>query len=253
MSADVVDAGPAGARPAGAGPAGAGPAGAGAAAQRRVPVHEGGEDVAGWAGAVMRWLRVGARLVLVNVLAVLGTLLGGVVLGVLPALAAAASVLAAVTAGEPPESVGRAFWAEYRAGFRRANRLGWPLLVVGALLAADALALPALASATGSTGPAAVAAAGLLALGAGLLVVGAWFLAVLRRYDEPFGRTWRFLLLAPPTSPGTALAVLVTLGALTFAGWHLTALVPLLGVSGAVLLTGVLVDRRLDAIDATGR
>ena len=222
-------------------------------ARRRVLVHEGGEDVGGWAGAVMRWLRVAARLVAVNVLALLGTLLGGVVLGVLPALAAAATVLGAVAAGEPPESVWRAFWAEYRAGFRRANRLGWPLLVVGAVLVADALALPVLASATGSTGPAAVAAAGLLALGAGLLVVGAWFLAVLRRYDEPFGRTWRFLLLAPPTSPGTAVAVLVTLGALAFAGWHLTVLVPLVGVAAGVLLTGVLVDRRLDAIDATGR
>lgn len=222
-------------------------------ARRRVPVHEGGEDVGGWAGAVMRWLRVAARLVAVNLLVLVGTLLGGVVLGLLPALAAAATVLGAVAAGEPPESVWRAFWSEYRAGFRRANRLGWPLLVVGAVLIADALALPVLASATGSTGPAAVAAAGLLALGAALLVVGAWFLAVLRRYDEPFGRTWRFLLLAPPTSPGTALAVLVTLGALAFTGWHLTFLVPLVGVSAAVLLTGVLVDRRLDAIDATGR
>jgi len=222
-------------------------------ARRRVLVHEGGEDVGGWAGAVMRWLRVAARLVAVNLLVVAGTLLGGVVLGVLPALATAATVLGAVAAGEPPESVWRAFWTAYRAGFRRANRLGWPLLLVGAVLVADALALPVLASATGSTGPAAVAAAGLLGLGAGLLVVGAWFLAVLRRYDEPFGRTWRFLLLAPAASPGTALAVLVTLGALAFAGWHLTFLVPLAGVSAAVLLSGVLVDRRLDAIDATAR
>lgn len=239
--------------PVGAGPVGAGPVPGVPEVRRRVPVHEGGDDVGGWAGALMRWLRVAARLVAVNALTALGTLLGGVVLGVLPALAAAATVLGAVAAGEPPESVWRAFWAEYRAGFRRANRLGWPLLVVGAVLVADALALPVLASATGSTGPAAVAAAGLLALGAGLLVVGAWFLAVLRRYDEPFGRTWRFLLLAPPTSPGTALAVLVTLGALAFAGWHLTVLVPLVGVSAAVLLTGILVDRRLDAIDVTGR
>jgi len=216
-----------------------------------VLVQEGGEDVGGWAGTVMRWLRLAARLVAVNLLAVLGVLLGGVVLGVLPALAAAATVLGAVAAGEGPESVRRAFWSAYRSGFRRANRLGWPLLAVGALLAADALALPVLASATGSTGPAAVAAAGLLALGAGLLVVGAWFLAVLRRYDEPFGRTWRFLLLAPPASPGTALGVLVTLGALAFTCWHLTALLPLAGLSAAVLLTGVLVDHRLDAIDAT--
>jgi len=225
------------------GPAGTRPA--------RLTVHEGGDDVTGWAGAVMRWLRVAVRLVAGNALVLLGTLRGGVVLGVLPALSAAGTVLAATAAGDPPDSLWQAYWSAYRAGFRRANRLGWPLLVVAALLGADALTLPLLASATGSTGPAAVAAAGLVVLGAGLLVVGAWFLAVLRRYDEPFGRTWRFLLLAPAASPGTALAVLVTLAALALVGWHLTVLVPLAGVSAAVLLTGVVVDRRLDRIDAT--
>lgn len=216
----------------------------------RVPVHEGGEDVGGWAGAVMRWLRVAVRLVEVNLLVLLGTLLGGVLLGALPALVAGGTVLAAVAAGDPPESVRRAFWAEYRTGFRRANRLGWPLLAAGVVVVADGLALPVLASATGSVELAAVAGAGLLALGGVLVLLGAWFVPVLRRYDEPFGRTWRFLVLAPLTSPGTALAVLVTLGALAFTGWHLTVLLPLVGVAAGLLLTGVLVDRRLDTIDA---
>ena len=217
----------------------------------RVPVHEGGEDVGGWAGAVMRWLRVAVRLVEVNLLVLLGTLAGAVLLGVLPALGAGGSVLAAVAAGDPPESVWRAFWTSYRADFRRLNRLGSPLLVATVLLAADALALPYLAASTGSTGAAAVAAAGLLLLGAAVLVLGAWFVPVTRRYDEPFGRTWRFLVLAPPTSPGTALAVLVTLGAIGFVGWHLTVLLPLVGVAAALLLTGVVVDRRLDRIEET--
>jgi uncharacterized membrane protein YesL len=222
-----------------------------AATTARVPVHDGGEDVPGWAGAVMRWLRVTVRVVAVNVLALLGTLLGGVVLGALPALGAAGGVLAATAAGEPPESVWRAFWSAYRAGFRRLNRLGAPLLVAVVLLGADALALPVLAAATGSTGPAAVSAAGLLLLGVAVLVLGAWFFPVVRRYDEPFGRTWRFLVLAPLTSPGTTVAVLVTLGALGLVGWHLSVLLPLAGVAGALLLTGVVVDRRLDRIDAS--
>ncbi len=221
-------------------------------AARRVPVHQGGDDVPGWAGALMRWLRAGTRLVAVNVLVLLGTLLGGVLLGVLPALGAAGSVLAATAAGAAPESVWRAFWPAYRAGFRRLNRLGAPLLVAGVLLTADALALPALAAAAGS-GPAAVAATGVLLLGAGVLVLGAWFLPVARRYDEPFGRTWRFLVLAPLTSPGTSLAVLVTLAALGFAAWHLTVLLPLAAVAAAVLLTGLVVDHRLDRLDATPR
>jgi uncharacterized membrane protein YesL len=216
----------------------------------RVPVHEGGEDVGGWAGAVMRWLRAAVRLVEVNLLVLLGTLRGAVLLGALPALVAGGTVLAAVAAGDPPESVRRAFWATYRVERRRANRLGWPLLVAAVLLVADALALPVLAAGTGSTDLAAVAAAGLLVLGGGVLVLGAWFVPVLRRYDEPFGRTWRFLVLAPLTSPGTALAVLVTLAALAFTAWHLSVLVPLVGVAAGLLLTGVVVDRRLDRIDA---
>lgn len=217
----------------------------------RVPVHDGGEDVPGWAGAVMRWLRAAARVVAVNVLALLGTLLGGVLLGALPALGAAGVVLAATAAGDPPESVWRSFWSAYRTDFRRLNRLGAPLLVAVVLLVADALALPVLAEATGSTGPAAVAAAGLLLLGAAVLVLGAWFFPVARRYDEPFGRTWRFLVLAPLTSPGTTVSVLVTLGALGLVGWHLTVLLPLAGAAAGLLLTGVVVDRRLDRIDAT--
>lgn len=222
-----------------------------AATSARVPVHDGGEDVPGWAGAVMRWLRVVARVVAVNLLVLLGTLLGGVLLGVLPALGAAGRVLAATAAGDSPDSVPRAFWSAYRADFRRLNRLGWPLLAATVLLAADALALPRLAAATGSTGPAAVAAAGLLLLGAAVLVLGAWFLPVVRRYDEPFGRTWRFLLLAPPTSPGTTVAVLVTLAAVGLVAWHLTVLLPLGAAAVAVLLTGVVVDRRLDRVDAS--
>jgi uncharacterized membrane protein YesL len=226
-----------------------------ATAPARVSVHDGGEDVPGWAGAVMRWLREGVRIVAVNLLAVAGTLLGGVLLGVLPALAAAQGVLAASAAGDPPASTWRAFWSAYRRGFRRVNRLGAPLLVAGVVLAADVLALPVLAegsagSGAAGTGAAAVAAAGVLLLGGAVLVLGAWFLPVVRRYDESFGRTWRFLLLAPLSSPGTSLAVLVTLGAVGFVGWHLTALLPLAGVAVALLLTCLVVDRRLDTIDA---
>lgn len=215
----------------------------------RLTVHDGGDDVPGWAGAVMRWLRAGTRVVAVNLLTVLGTAAGLVVLGALPALGAASTVLAATAAGEPPESLWRSYWAAYRAGFGRLNRLGAPLLAAGALLAADVLALPAVAAGAGP-GPAAVLSAGVLLLAVGTLVLGAWFLAVTRRYDEGFGRTWRFLLLAPLSALGTSTAVLVTLAAVAFVAWHLTALVPLVAVSAAVGLTGLVVDRRLDRVDA---
>ena len=83
--------------------------------------------VDGWAGRVMVFLRVGTQLVAVNVLVVLGTLLGAVVLGTYPALAAGGGLLARLVSGSPSEHLWREFWSAYRAGFRRLNVLGAPL------------------------------------------------------------------------------------------------------------------------------
>ena len=203
--------------------------------------------IGGWAGRVMVFLRVGAQLVAVNLLVVLGTLAGGVLLGVYPALGAGGTLLARLAAGSASEHLLREFWAEYRAGFRRLNVLGAPLTVGAVLLVLDASVLAA-----ASAGPVKAAlVVGVVALTAYLLVALATLLPVARRYDDvPAARTWRFVAVAPLLSPLTSLAVLVVLAVLAVTFTYVTVLLPLVGLSVPLLATGWLVDQRLTTLDA---
>ncbi|MFC8193121.1 YesL family protein [Cellulomonas sp. NPDC057328] len=209
------------------------------------PARTAGDEAVGWAARVMTVLRALAHVVAAQLLLVLGTLAGGVVLGLVPSLHAAGTLLARVAAGAPSEHLWRDFWTTWRGGWRRLNVLGAPLWAVAVLLWLDAVALGVL------TGPARAAA------GVGLALAGAWAVVVLahvppvaRRYTDSPARTWRFLVLAPALSPGTSLGVLAAV-----AVWVLTCaaapvLVPLAGVTVPLLVTGWLVDVRLDRLDA---
>ena len=92
----------------------------------------------GWAGRVMGWLRGLTDLVLVNILFIVGTLTGLLVLGFFPAAAAASHVLAGMRAGRKDTSVVKEFVLEYRAQFWRANLVGVPFWAVALLLWLDA-------------------------------------------------------------------------------------------------------------------
>lgn len=206
------------------------------------------DDLAGgWAGRVMVFLRVGTQLVAVNVLVVLGTLAGAVVLGAYPALAAGGGLLARLAGGAPSEHLWRDFWSAYRAGFRRINLLGAPLTLGFALLALDASVLAA-----ASPGPVKAAlTVGVVALTAYLVLTLATLVPVARRYDGvPATRTWRFVAVAPLLSPVTSLAVLAVLLVLAVTFTYVTVLVPVAGLSLPLLATGWLVDQRLNTLDA---
>ena len=203
--------------------------------------------VGGWAGRVMVFLRVATQLVAVNLLVVLGTLAGGVVLGADPALAAGGMLHARLAGGAPSDHLWREFWGAYRAGFRRLNVLGAPLTAGFALLAVDAAVLGA-----ASAGPAKAAlTAGVVVLTAYLLVALATLVPVARRYGHvPATRTWRFVAVAPLLSPLTSLAVLVAFAVLAVTFTYVTVLIPLVGVSVPLLASGWLVDQRLNVLDA---
>lgn len=202
--------------------------------------------VDGWAGRVMVFLRVGTQLVAVNVLMVLGTLAGAVVLGAYPALAAGGGLLARLVAGSPSEHLWRDFWSAYRAGFRRLNVLGAPLTGGFVLLALDASVL---ASAT--PGPTtAVLTVGVVVLTTYLVLALVTLVAVARRYDDvPAARTWRFVAVAPLVSPVTSLAVVAVLAVLAVTFTSITVLVPLVGLSLPLLASSRLVDQRLTRLD----
>lgn len=204
-----------------------------------------GDESFGWAGRVMVVLRFATQVVALNLLILVGTLAGGVLLGLFPALGSAGTLLARLAARDPSDRLWSDFWSGWRSGFGRLNRLGWPLWVVGVLLVADASVLAA------ADGPVAVALRAALALlTAYLVVVGAFLLAAARRYDETAARTWRFVALAPLLAPATALGVVVTVASIALACVELTVLIPLIGVALPLAATGWLADHRLDVIDA---
>ncbi|MGN8247415.1 YesL family protein [Cellulomonas soli] len=203
------------------------------------------DPAVGWAGRAMTWLRYATLLVGINVLIALGTLAGGVLLGLFPALGAGGALLASLAAGAPPAKAWSTFWALWRHGWRRHNLLGTPVWVVLLLLTLDASALQVL------DGPAAaVLTGGLVVVSAYALVALAFLFPVARRYETPAVRTWRFVAAAPLVSPGTAVAVLVTLAAIALVIWTVPVLGPLVGVSLPLLASGWLVDHRLDTLDA---
>jgi uncharacterized membrane protein YesL len=205
----------------------------------------GDEEAPGWAGRAMTWLRYATLLVGINLLVLLGTLAGGTLLGLFPALAAGGELLARLADGDPPTTLWSSFWSAWRRGWRRLNLLGAPVWFVLVLLSLDASALRVL------EGPAAaVLTGGLVVVGAYALVALAFLFPAARRYDTGALPTWRFVAAAPLVSPGTSVAVLVTLTAVALVLWTVPVLVPLIGTSLPLVTSGWIVDHRLDALDA---
>ncbi len=199
----------------------------------------------GWSARIMGVLRWAEHLVLAQVLIVVGTLAGGVVLGWHPSIDAAGRLLARLPAGTAPTAVGRDFWRAWRTGFRRANLVGAPLTVVAVLLVLD------LAVVRVVNGPVRAAlTAGLVVVGLCTVLAAAYLAPVLRRYDDGPVRVWRFLLLVPASTLPTSLALLVTLGVLATLFWFVPVLGALVGLSLPLLATGWIADLQLDRIDA---
>lgn len=202
------------------------------------------EDEIGWTGGVMRVLRRVTRLVEVNVLFLLGTLAGGVVLGVWPAFRAASAVL---LDADPADSPWLPFWRVWREGWRRANVLGAPLSMAGVVLLLDSLLLAQM------DGPARAALQlGLVLVSAWTAVVLAYWPRVVLRYDRSALETWRFLLLSPALGPGTAVGALVVLAVCGLVAYVVPLLGLLAGVSVPLWLSGRMVDERLNRIDERG-
>lgn len=207
------------------------------------------DDVGGWAGGVMRGLQVVAQVVGINLLILLGSLAGLVLVGTFPALRAGSGLLARLVRRDPSERLWREFWRDYRSCLGRDAVLGAPFWGIGAFLLADVTILHAARSSDVPTATSAIMLGAVLALSAYALLVLVWFVPALRRYRHGFGATWRLALLGPALSLPLTLAMLVTLAAFAFVALSLPVVVPLMGVSLPLLLTGWLVDRRLDELD----
>lgn len=198
----------------------------------------------GWAGRVMVVLRYGAQLVAVNLLWVLGTLGGLVLLGAFPATRAAARVLEALRRRTPSEHLLRDFWVGYRTDFWRTNLLGLPFWVLGVLAAVD-LRVFRVAAAAGERF-ASVLLAPFLVVVLVAAVALAFLVAVGLRFRDGAAATWRFVFVAPFLSLATSATILLTVGGFLVLSWQWPVLVLLVGFSGPVFLGSALAGRRLD-------
>lgn len=204
------------------------------------------QDVPGWSGRLMVWLRVAAQLVAIQLLMVAGTVAGLVVAGLGPALASGAALLRRIVEGDPSDALWRDFWGAYRADFRRAALVTAPFLAVVALAWYEALVLLAY----GDGALEAVLTGASVALGLYALSCLVFAPHVLRRYADGAGSALRFVALAPLLSPLTTLGCLVTTVATALIGLRYLPVMALAGLAIPVLLCGLLVDRWLDKVDA---
>jgi uncharacterized membrane protein YesL len=193
----------------------------------------------------MDWLRFVTRLVLVNVLFVAGVLAGLVVLGVFPSAVAATAVLGRLRGGTATDRLVRDFITAYRFQFRHANRVGSIFWIGGAVLCLDFLAL--LGPAGTSIPPAAHAVLLTLSTVAalGTTAAAATAVALCSRYRDTAAKTWRTALMLPLVSPAMSLSLLATLAAAAVVFSGMTVLVPLVGASVPLLISGWLVGKRL--------
>lgn len=204
----------------------------------------------GWAGRVMVVLRYAAQLVAINVLWLLGTLGGLVLLGAFPATRAATRLLEALRRRTPSEHLLRDFWDGYRTDFWRTNLLGVPFWVLGALAVVD-LQIFRVAAAAGER-----FASVLLAPFMVVVVVSAIALAFLfatgLRFHDGVVATWRFVFVAPFLSIATSLTILLTVGAFLVLSWQWLIIVPLVGFSAPIFLGTAFAGRRLDQLFDSG-
>ncbi|SEJ11231.1 Uncharacterized membrane protein YesL [Demequina mangrovi] len=218
--------------------------------RKKLPPMEGSpadiDEVPGWSGRVMVWLRVVAQFVGIQLLMIAGTALGLVLLGLGPAIASGSRLLQRIVEGDPSDALWSDFWRAYREDFRRAATVTAPFLLVAAVTWYEVLLL--LANGQGTL--AAIMTGAVMALGAYAIASLAYAPHVLRRYTDGPGHALRFVAVAPLLSPFTALGCAVTTVALVIVGLKWLPILLLMGLSVPLLLTGIIVDRWLDKIDA---
>lgn len=208
----------------------------------------------GWAGRVMEWLGFATRLVLVNVLFVAGTLAGLVVFGLFPAAVAATTLLARLRSGTAGEHLVRDFATVYRSQFWHVNRVGSIFWLAGVVLFLNSLTALGPAGAAMLSSPVHALLLLLAAVaGVGIMMAAATAVAVCSRYRDSVTRTWRTAFMLPLVSPVTGISLLLSLVAFAVVFSGMTVLVPLVGFSVPLLISGWLVGRRLEGLEPTER
>lgn len=201
----------------------------------------------------MMWLRVATRLVLVQLMLLALSLLGLVLAGTAPAATAAARVVGPVRRDESLPIMGT-MWRTWRECFVRSNLAAAPAgalaLVAGAnllLLGAGPMALtPAAGGAPWAGTALPVGLVGTVSVAILVIASLAWLVAVVMAVDPALsaGEILRAAVLFPIAFPGTALSLLVTLGAVVLIAAVVPPAAALWGGAAAVLVTDLMVTTR---------
>ncbi|WP_461163253.1 DUF624 domain-containing protein [Arthrobacter sp. R4-81] len=218
------------------------------------------EEALGWAGRLMSWLDFAVNLVLINLLFVAGVLAGGVVPGLFPSAVAASTMLARLRTGTLGEHPVRDFITAYRSQFLHANKVGSIFWVAAAVLVLNGLSLVSSASlhsaaldptapTTGSSPVLAVLLVLSVVAGAATLAAAGTAVDVCTRYRDTVFRTWRLAFMLPLASPLLGLSLIASYVAMAVVFAGINVLVPLMGASLPLLLSGWLVGRHLSALE----
>lgn len=204
------------------------------------------DSTIGWAGRVMGWLRFAIALVVLNLLFVVGTLGGLVVFGLFPAAVATSILGARLRAGVPPDSLVRDFITAYRAQFRHLAVVALPFHALAVVIVLDFVAFQALAA---SGSPAAAVLLAVFVASALTTVLAAFAtISICARYRAPARAVWRYAVALPLLAPGTSLSVLLSVGVLAYVLMAFGVLVPLVGASAPLFVSGWLFDTRLTTL-----
>lgn len=90
---------------------------------------------------IMRMAEWFVRFAYVNALWFIFTILGGIIVGIMPATTSMFSLFRKWLRGEDEFPIFKTYWTEYKANFKTSNSIGLPLLGIGIFLYVDILIL----------------------------------------------------------------------------------------------------------------
>jgi uncharacterized membrane protein YesL len=198
----------------------------------------------GWTGKVMEFLTYATQIVVLNFLWIMGTLAGGVILGIAPATRALGRLTTALFLGEPSTSLWRDFWSTWRTRFWVTNKYAWPFTVLFLLAGADLYAFR-VAALNGWSGTGLLLAPFLIVTAA-CVVAYAYLHASFLRFDDSVVATIRFAFASPLAFLPTTAAILLVNLAFVMLTWQVPLVVVLIGFSVPIGFSVVLAGHALD-------
>ncbi|SER28418.1 Uncharacterized membrane protein YesL [Gracilibacillus ureilyticus] len=176
-----------------------------------------------WAGTIMQMLDKAVKLVWMNCLWVVFTLLGGVILGVMPATASVSFLVRKMIKNEEIENVFQEFWQCYKRSFKSSNVIGILFWLAGLFLFMD---ISFLIQMEGTL--ATVLLTGVFVLLLVFFSVLLHFFPIYSRFEMKTISYAKLALVMAMTRPFVTIFMVLWLGVVTILSIEFTVIIPLL-------------------------